>query len=299
MTLAKTIRRKLARRAMRLRVSLWGNNHSGMLNLRYWLYHRKAQHAFHPPKESASAEALAALDRFKRDGFVVLPTRLDTEAGQALKHKVDGLYDSGVDVFKVSSGLYRLIDGAERIPEIVNLLNGPISEVLERYYGSHYKLYNISFYRTIPDDSVPESSFLWHFDNSPDQEIKLMIYLDEVSDETGAFRFKNLATSEKARSLGFWHREDYSRTKDMFDDAGTTIVGEGAPGTAILFRQGRVAHKATAPRHSHRDVVTMMIIPSLIPWREHFARNKHLLSTNAGLCKNPWTDEPEAIGYRF
>jgi hypothetical protein len=133
----------------------------------------------------------------------------------------------------------------------------------------------------------------------PDQEIKLMVYFDDVFEDTGAFRFKSRDLSKDLRRDGFWHRRNYAKVAPRLDDTATTVCVEGGPGTCILFQNGRVAHKATAPRRAHRDIATFVIIPSTIPWREHFACNRHLLSTNAGLCVNPWSDEPENIGYRY
>jgi len=294
----RQFRRAVSRGLMRVRVGLFGNNHSFLINSRYRRYHKAAMKCYRPQNPSLRSVEAAA-EAFRRDGFVIVPPRLDEQAAIALRDKVDELFSRDTDVLPIGGGLSRLIDGVDRVPEIIDLLHGQITAIIESYYRSHYKLYNVSFYRTVPYVGEQESSFLWHFDNSPDEEIKLMIYLDDVSEETGAFRFKNIETSERVRRMGFWHRTDYAVVQTILDDPSTTMIAEGRPGTAILFRQGRVVHKATAPRRSHRDVVTMVVIPSVIPWRDHFARNRHLLSTNAGLCKNPWTDEPENIGYRY
>jgi hypothetical protein len=229
----------------------------------------------------------------------VLPPAVDDVTAAAVGRRVDELFDAGEGVVQVSEGLMRLIDGIERVPDIAKFASGVVGEAIESFFQSHFKIYNISIYRTVPNPNRPESSFLWHFDNVPDEEIKLMIYFDHVYEDTGAFRFKNREFSEALRDDGFWHRKNYPKVAPRLDDSSTTVVVEGKPGTAILFQNGRVAHKATAPRRLHRDIATFVIIPSLIPWREHFARNRHLLSTNAGVCKNPWTDEPENIGYRY
>jgi hypothetical protein len=289
----------MARTLMRSRVRLFGNNQPWSLNRRYAAFHAEARKRYRPTPLASDPEVREAAASFERDGFLILPSALDPESAERLKSKVDSLFEQERNLFRVGSGLFRLIDGAEQLPEVIDLVSGKVAAILETYYKSNFKLYNASFYRTVPDESVPESSFLWHFDNCTDEEIKIMVYLDKVTTETGAFRFKSVATSERARAAGFWHRDDYDKARDVFDDPSTTVVAEGEPGTVILFRQGRVVHKATAPRMDHRDAVTMVVIPSLIPWREHYARTKHLLSTNAGICVNPWTDEPENIGYRY
>jgi hypothetical protein len=297
----RTLKYQLSRTLMRFRIALFGNRHSWLINYRYKSYHREAIRLFQTsPSSAAWLDGVAdQIEQFRRDGFLIIPSVLDASIASAMKAKVDRLFDSDAETFQVSSGLIRLIDGAEQLPEVTRLLNGRVEQIVEGYFRSHFKLYNMSFYRIIPDKCTPTSSFLWHFDNSPDEEIKLMIYLDDVREDTGAFRFKSLDTSEQARARGFWHRDDYECARDIIEDPSSTVVAEGGPGTIVLFRQGRVVHKATAPTREHRDAVNMVIIPSVLPWREHYARNKHLLSTNAGLCKNPWTDEPENIGYRY
>ena len=60
-----------------------------------------------------------------------------------------------------------------------------------------------------------------------------------------------------------------------------------------------MVHKATAPKHGHRDVAVLVLNPSKLYWREHLARNRHLISTNGGLCLDLETDRPENIGYRY
>jgi len=284
--------------ALRMRLAMFGNNHSVFTNLRYSSYHRAAARRWRPSSATDGAEAQAAR-KFAEEGWAVLPPAVDAAFSLDIGLRVDALFNSGDGVVKVSDGLMRLVDGVERVPDVIRFAGGSVADTIEHFYGSHFKLYSVSFYRTIPNQSVPESSFLWHFDNVPDQEIKLMVYFDDVYEDTGAFRFKNRALSEDLRKQGFWHRKNYPKVAPRLDDPSTTVCVEGAPGTTILFQNGRVAHKATAPRRLHRDIATFVIIPLTIPWREHFARNRHLLSTNAGVCKNPWTDEPENIGYKY
>ena len=294
------LRRKLARFTMRRRVARYGNNHSRDINLHYRAYHEAAQAAFDPKRHPISAAAQAQAETLARDGFLVLPPEDGQRTPAAeLGARVDmALADPG-NCYPVSAGMIRLIDGSDMFPELFALLRGRVEDVIHAYFLSYFKIFSATLYRTVPDDSVPESSFLWHFDNAPDQQIKAMIYLDDTVRDTGAFRFKSRAVSEQARSRGFWHRDDYDLARPVFDDETTTHTIEGPPGTVILFQPGRVVHKATAPRHGHRDVAVLVINPSKAYWREHLARHRHLLSTNAGLCLNLDTDLPENMGYRF
>jgi hypothetical protein len=294
------LRKSLARRRMKARVAAFGNNQPAAINRHYRGYHAAAKRAFDARRAGGDETTDADAARLERDGFLVVPPSPVAAAGaQSMKARIDEAFEDAGNCYPLSGGAKRLIDGAEMFPEVVALLRGRVEHILERYFQSHFKIFSASYYRTVPDDSVPESSFLWHFDNAPDLQLKAMIYLDDVAADTGAFRFKSKADSERARAAGFWHRDDYERGRAVFDEDATTHVIEGATGTVILFQPGRVVHKATAPAHGHRDVAVLVINPSKIYWREHLARHRHLLSTNAGLCLNLDTDQPENIGYRF
>lgn len=296
----KGLRRQLTRWAMKRRVGRYGNNHSGAVNRHYSRYHRAAQQAFVPSLRTPSPTAPGDAEALATDGFLIVPPdEEDARLAADLRARIDAAFERAGNVYPVSEGLARLMDGLDLFPDVLGLIGGHVEQVLEAFFQSHFKIFSVTIYRTVPDESVPESSFLWHFDNAPDQQIKAMIYLDDVTAQTGAFRFKSKAISARARAAGFWHRDDYELARPIFDEAETTHIVEGPAGTVTLFQPGRVAHKATAPRHGHRDVAVLVINPSKIYWREHLARNRHLLSTNAGLCLDLERDTPESIGYRF
>ena len=294
-----SFRHTLSRSRMRRRVARYGNNQSPALNRHYVDYHERAQAAFAAHPQPVSDEARSAAEELRAQGFLTVPSRLAGEEAVALKRKVDAAFARTENLYPYGTGLVRLIDGYEQLPEVVDHIAGHLEQILLAYYRSHFKIFAVTIYRIVPDESAPRSSFLWHFDNAPDQQLKLMVYLDDVVDETGAFRFKSREVSERARSLGFWHRDQYDLARPVFEDEASTRIVEGGPGTSVIFQPGRVVHKATAPVRDHRDVAVIVINPSLIHWREHLARNRHLLSTNAGLCLDLDQDTAEHIGYRF
>ena len=294
------MKRRLSRWLMARRVARYGNNHSGAINRHDLAYHQAAKAVWRPahPGEAADPESAEAARRLAEDGFLVVPPPAGFD-GAALKARVDAAFADRTNTYDSYPGLLRLIDGAELCPDAIDLLKGPVERIVETLLGSHFKLFLATFYRTVPNEDVQESSFLWHFDNAPDLQLKAMIYLDDVTAETGAFRFKSKKVSEEARAAGFWHRDDYERGRAVFENEATSHVIEAPAGTVILFQPGRVVHKATAPRHGHRDVAVLVLNPSKLYWREHLARNRHLISTNGGLCLDLETDRPENIGYRY
>jgi len=291
------LRQSLGRLRLRVRLSLFGNNQALTTNALYKLYHRRAQKSWLGGADLSPSDVEAA-GRFAHDGFLVLHPRVAPDRARRIKETVDALFAEPDRVQPISDGLSRLRDGLEHVPEVTEFLAGPAERTVEAYYRSHFKLYGVYFYRTVPTPTRRQSSFLWHVDNVPAEEIKLMLYLDDTVDETGAFRCKTRSLTGRVKAQGWWQRDASSRFLDVLEDPATTTVFEGPVGTSILFQNGGVAHKATSPLRAHRDVVTFVIVPSDIPWRAHFPRNRHKLSTNTGICLNPYTDRPQSIGYR-
>jgi hypothetical protein len=293
--------RKIASRARtQTRVALFGNNYSLKVNMRYAAYEGAARRSW-KPRSKPAAEQLAAAERFKSEGFAALPppARMTAENLQAIRETVDRRFEEQNNGYVVNYGMYRMIDGLELIPEIIDFIDDDLEAIIENYYGSHFKIFAVSFYRTLPTPDKPDSSFLWHLDNCPKQEIKLMVYLDDVVAETGALSVKDKPFSVGLRKEGFFDRRRINQFVDRLDDKSSTRVLEGQTGTRLLFENGGCIHKATSPKHGHRDVVTFVLIPSDIPWRPHFARSRNLLSTNAGICIDPFRDQPEHVGYQY
>ena len=293
--------RQIASRArMQTRVALFGNNHSFRINMRYASYENAARRSW-KARAKATPEQLAAASRFKANGFEVMPppARMTPERLRAIKENVDRHFDQQNDGFVINYGMRRLVDGIELIPDLIDFIDEDMEAVIENYYGSHFKLFAVTCYRTMPTPDKPDSSFLWHLDNCPKQEIKLMIYLDDVVAETGALSVKDKPFSVGLRKEGFFDRRRINQFVGRLDDTSSTRVLEGSTGTRLLFENSGCIHKATSPQVGHRDVVTFVIIPSDMPWRPHYARHRNLMSTNAGICVDPFSDKPQHIGYEF
>jgi hypothetical protein len=193
-------------------------------------------------------------------------------------------------------GLIRLKGSLSVFPELEMFITDEIAGIVEAYFGSHFKIFGTDIYRTVPSKAQEENSFLWHFDNGPTKLIKLMIYLDPTTKDTGGFRLKPKPLSLQLKRQGFWDRKDADRFRAILEDESTTRLFEGPPGTAVLFHALYCIHKATFPKHGHRDVATFLLHPSTIPWKAHLALNRAKMSRNFGYCINPFTDKPLRVG---
>jgi hypothetical protein len=292
-----TLRHYLGRIRRWFRVRLFANNQSLTTNLLYSLYHLRCRRAWRRPSAHSASASLLAAQALRAEGYKVFSPTMDPGLIRSICAKVDDLFDHSGDAVQISQGLFRLRDGLEQVPQIVDFMTPEIEQAAEQYFGSHFKIFGVYFYRTMPADVADTSSFLWHLDNCPRQEIKLMVYLDDTTAERGAFRLKPVPLSNEMKAQGFWDREQIERFHAALEDTTTTKTLEGPAGTSFLFQNGGCIHKATFPLRTHRDVTTFILIPSTIPWRVHFARNRHLLSTNCGVCLNPFTDRPQSVGY--
>lgn len=285
---------KLLRRS---RVAVFGNNRPATVNLLYKAYQLKARRNWDLRDYSDQEPYRSSADELARNGYLVFRPDENRALCARLARRAGTLLDTpGVTLRDESQGIIRLKDSLERLPELTELLTGPIEKVVEFYYRSYFKLYSTDVYRLIHCATAPEESFLWHCDNAPAEMIKLLVYLSDTTEETGAFRLKDKTVSSKLKRQGFWDRADTERFADRLEDAASTRVLGGPLGTGILFQHSACIHKATDPARGQRDVAAFLIIPSDVPWREHLARHSNRLSRNYGICLNPFTDRPERVG---
>lgn len=282
------IRKTVGASRRALRVKLFGNNQTAAVNLTHKWYHSKARQAWARAAVPASPEEIlrwsAAL---RREGYVQLKPGVSPELVGAIHDQADRAFADPASYISPTAGTLRLKNGIGRIPDIARLFTGDIVRTVENYYGSYFKVYWVQVYRTFPTDQDPDASFLWHVDNCPPQVVKLMVYLTDTREDTGAFRLKPRPLSQQLLDQGFWDRAKNSYFAPILNDAGTTKVFEGPKGTSILFLNWGCVHRAKHPEVEHRDVAVFFLVPSLVPWDQHMKENMDKLSLREDVCPNP------------
>lgn len=185
-------------------------------------------------------------------------------------------------------GAVRLKDGIGLMPQICEAFTPEIVQTVENYLQAYFKIYWVQVYRTLPTAHAPEKSFLWHVDNCPRETLKLMVYLTDTRENTGAFRLKPRPLSRSLIARGFWDRAQNVRFEQDLEDAASTVVFEGGKGTGILFLNWGCIHRAKHPELSHRDVAVFNLVPSTTPWDEHARQNRaELSSRDEDVCVDP------------
>ncbi len=210
-------------------------------------------------------------DQLRRQGHLTIPadprvsTFLDTDYKQGMAPAWDANDRTWRDPPTGSTYKVFLANIAERWPATQQLIDGDTGAALRAYYGCHFQLSYIEPYRTFPAEGELPKSWLWHYDAVAPGVLKLMIYLNGATAQTGALRVVDRENSAELERLGYRSRADSDAFAKEFENR--HVVLGGPPGSGVII-DNRVLHKATAPEHGHRDVVCFQILPSLVPESE-------------------------------
>ena len=117
----------------------------------------------------------------------------------------------------------------------------------------------VLIYESLPNE-IDRSSWIWHYDDNIDQQLKLMVYLNDVEEDTGAFEvltnrrgdglaMKSSKTGPSTKTPQVYEgsripEEDIERFKEL-GYSSLKIVGKA--GTFCLFNPNCI-HKATVPK---------------------------------------------------
>ena len=173
----------------------------------------------------------------------------------------------------VSEQLYIGVHDFSDIEEL-NLLGNHFAKQMEKHiYESYTIVDHLHIYRNICTQKEKLSSWLWHNDNSVNEQLKIMVYLTDVDGESGPLNVlvkNNLPLKLKSSKISPDNLGQPkflgSRIPDEFISMSKSSGWEQYPikrekGTYILFDQNMI-HKATIPKHGkYRDVLIFNFRP--------------------------------------
>jgi hypothetical protein len=213
------------------------------------------------------AEHLAA------QGYAVIPPddRIHAFVHETYTCEMKPAWDAETETWRdpPNSATYKLFlsDVCERWPNVLSLLDGRVATFLHAWYGARFQYSYVEPYRTFPAVGELPKSWRWHNDAVAPWILKLMVYLNGATAQTGALRVLDHERTREMSRIGFRRRSDSERFAAEFEQRQTVL--EGPPGTSVVI-DNRVLHKATAPTMGFRDVVCFQILPSISD--EHTAR---------------------------
>lgn len=214
-----------------------------------------------------------------------------TEIIERLSTRVDFLFndENNYETHARAKGLKDIWLCKDELQALGNFL---VPQMQEKVFKSYVHVDNIKIYRSEVSDEPDISSWLWHFDNNPQEQIKILIYLTDVEKDCGEFTFlkkdnKGIKVPTSRISWPKNWKEPWDRPPPMYSlkDFGISWFGRdridprhveilrnnhgfeiysasGKRGTAFLF-DNNIIHKATVPKVKHRDVIVMQFKPSI------------------------------------
>ena len=242
-------------------------------------------------KQAYSNETGTPRDSLKESNFYSNPVRqfdlsskTYQEAIHGLSNKVKVDFDTGVDcdndnimvkhnnMWKYSEEIHTLCDNL--VPKLEQ----------EMFYCNLY-VDKIYIYRTMPMNNR-QSSYVWHYDNNPNEVVKTIIYLSDVnSDEDSPYQyFINkegngiLGRSTRTGPNHWLPAPNNSRVDKLVEN----LVGKqegygskkvfGPQGTSCTFNNNAV-HRANPIISSYRDVINIRVKPTLVKSPSYAGQN--------------------------
>lgn len=193
----------------------------------------------------------------------------------------------------LKNNLYNLKEEIEEIAKYI------IPYLEKNIYGCYLNLTRCYIYKNIKTNRESKSSWLWHWDNHPDESIKIIIYLTDTFENDGPFEYlKNLETCEgyKMETNRFgptkWGSKDHpiykgcrisnQQIKNISENKYKPFKITGKMGKIIIFKQN-IIHKANIPTNNERIILTLQVKP-IIEKRLNYFNKKFTGTFGNELC---------------
>lgn len=254
--------------------------------------------------QSRLARPVPANDENGEVGIELLPILSEQRAAESLD-----------DIRRTSSGIrpngkgidYSEVLAFERpdalLPVLEEVLRGAVEERLLRHFQAEFLVYSLDVVRTLPK-SESRRSFLWHCDRGPRRFLKILLYLNGTAEHGGNTEFLDRPTTQGFERLGYVFGPNKRRAADL----GPLARKHGMPyrplswpvkaGEALLFQPASVLHRGIMPTRGDRYLLSIMLLPSPVPWREAFAalQKTRFCETNAGVWPAHARDLMDLLG---
>ncbi|UKO99014.1 2OG-Fe(II) oxygenase [Nostoc sp. UHCC 0870] len=154
--------------------------------------------------------------------------------------------------FVVHANAQQMID----YPEIFLWgLEQRLLNIIENYLGLPVAYHGAYFRRDIANQ-LETGSRLWHIDTEDRQVIKIIVYINDVDEETGPFQYlPQSLTTEVAKSLNYTsgYLTDKTMQKVISPKQYQSCVGSA--GTVIFAATGSIFHRGKPPSNSDRFAI--------------------------------------------
>ncbi len=201
------------------------------------------------------------------------------------------------DYFIDKSGHAIRVNNWFDIPELEQLAQLIMPIVEQDILGCYGKIEFLHPYRNIPHTKDETSSWKWHYDDCPDEFLKLFINLNEVTENSGPLKYLQLANGEIPIIETFNTVAGIRSTKPAIypnsripkeiieaevSRGGKIVSVTGKPGSYAICTPN-ICHKASipSPNTEPRDVLFFFIRPSIKSYTNYLEDTNSYLPTKS------------------
>ena len=208
---------------------------------------------------------------------------------ESLAEKLKAYFDS-----KPQTGMaIQYKDNIFDFPEIGNIANEIVPILEEDLYGCNLYVDKAYMWRSLPFPKR-DISWLWHYDNNPNEIYKVMIYLTDVEDDSAPFEY----VEKNGKGFVIQGTRQGPKNWSMPSDKGRVspdkivfhkqIRVSGKQGNIVVFNNN-VVHRANSPeKGKHRDVLVIRMKPTINPVDNYFDKKHTTSYESSGVVnKNP------------
>tara|TARA_Y100000310_G_scaffold338597_1_gene428649 strand:+ start:1148 stop:1954 length:807 start_codon:yes stop_codon:yes gene_type:complete len=204
-----------------------------------------------------------------------------------LAPKVAKKFDNNEGCVLRSTALY--LNEWRDIPEVSELANHIMPRIETEIFHSNAHIEFVTPYRNTPGVE-PEASWLWHYDDCPNEFLKFVVYLNEVDENNGCFRYLEDPDGSIPVISSRRVSPNYATPKQLYPGSRIPVsviaqkVEEGSKVRNLVGPSGTYAiitpniyHRATVPKVGTvpRDCVFFFIRPSMKSRESYISDETH------------------------
>lgn len=239
------------------------------------------------PKSTIQESDDGFIVEFKKKGYAKLGCPYDDNLINSIREKYNKMIED--DRYSVIRRQYKnqvfnrmIFRAFKLIPEVKQLLNDKIINMLEKYHGNfqvHYVQMKRNYH--VPAAFASQSEMYanyWHNDDQRDwydndgkmiSVSKLFINLVNITEQNGPFHIQSKEKSKKLLEMGFKSRFNYNLPKEDLEDPNDMVKGVGPPGSTMWATTRYCLHRAEIPAlGQHRDLIILQIKSSDEPLKD-------------------------------
>ncbi len=211
----------------------------------------------------------------KKDGFIKIENFYKKNDIEKIQKKFDHLFKNNFEKFNFeihptikknnveinskniqnSTNYTNLKNPLINIPEIFNLINDDIIEILYSFFGVMPKMTGINLRRSFANNLNESGTTLFHCDENSYKFLKVFIYLKDVDENSGPFTF--IETSQTVK-FPFYQKKYHYTSDEIFQKYSKRLEKKiiGKVGD-IIIANTRGFHKGSKVNKHYRDLLTI------------------------------------------